>query len=80
MIRTVYRALKLTLFLYGLTTALLRSRWLTVVVALWQMLRRRRVRPVKPTATVVFVNASEPAIYRRRGVRKLRSLRKRSNV
>jgi hypothetical protein len=70
-IRALYRIFKWAMVLYGLWTALLRSRWMAIAVALWRILSRRRVRPVKPTAAVVFVDASEPAVYRRVGWRKL---------
>lgn len=77
-VRTLYRLIRTLLMLYGLWTALLRSRWLAVCIALWSLFRRDRVRPVVPTATIAFVNGSDPAIYRRIGWRKLKPKRLRS--
>jgi hypothetical protein len=70
-VRTTYRVIKLLMFVYGLWTAIMRGRWLAVGIGLWQILRKRCVRPVRPTANILFVNASEPAIYRRTGLRRL---------
>jgi hypothetical protein len=69
--RALYRIVKWAMVLYGLWTTLLRSRWIAVAMALWRLLCRNRIRAVKPAAAVVFVNGSEPAIYRRVGWRKL---------
>ena len=67
----IYRAIRLGLTLYGLWAAFLRGRWLTIVLAIWRLLRRRELRPVVATAELRFVDGSEPAIYRRAGWRKL---------
>lgn len=75
-VRTTYRLIKLWMFIYGLWTAILRGRWFAVGIGLWQILRKRRVRPIQPTANIMFVNASEPAIYRRTGLRRLFSSRR----
>lgn len=73
--KVIYRIVKVLLFVFGFSNALLRSRWLTVGLALWRLLGRNRVRPVYPSATVMFVDGSEPAIYRRLGLRKYLSRR-----
>lgn len=72
-LRFAYRAVRILLMVYGFWNALLKSRWWTVSVAIYRMLRRRRnVRNTKRVAAVQFVNGGEPAIYRRTGWRRLR--------
>lgn len=74
--RWTYRIIKAILVVYALWNAFLRSRWLTVGVMLWRVLRRRSVRNVPTAAVLQFVNAGEPAIYRRQGWRKIISGRR----
>ncbi|QSO53891.1 hypothetical protein JZ785_08880 [Alicyclobacillus curvatus] len=70
-IRMAYRVIRLFLTLYGAWQALTKSRSFAVAVALIRVLRRQRVRSVKRTAALKFVDGSEPAIYRREGWRRI---------
>ncbi|KPV45306.1 hypothetical protein [Alicyclobacillus ferrooxydans] len=70
-IRSMYRLVRFMLLIYGTVNAILKSRGFVVVMALLRMLMRRRVRSVRKTAALTFVDGGEPAIYRRQGWRKL---------
>lgn len=74
--RWTYRIVKAVLVVYALLNAFLRSRWFTVGFMLWRVLRRRPTLNVRKAAVIQFVNAGEPAIYRRRGLRKILSARR----
>lgn len=69
---SVYRVLRVLLFIYGVSNALLRSRWLRVALVVMRMLQKRRVRNVRRAAAIEFVDGSDAAIYRREGWRRIR--------
>jgi hypothetical protein len=71
MIRLLFRVVKVVATLYGFWSMLTRRRWLAVGFALWRFWRRRPARNPALRAQWMFVNAGEPAIYRRRGTRRL---------
>lgn len=75
MIRTAFRLFKTAVFIYGLWNAWKNSRWLTTAAALWRMLQKRPDQDTNRKAQMVFVSAMEPAIYQRKGWRKLSSKR-----
>ncbi|WP_029420636.1 hypothetical protein [Alicyclobacillus macrosporangiidus] len=74
-LRAVYRTAKWLLMLYGLWQAVLRSRWLTLAIALWRMLGGKPRRDAGRVAVITFADAGEPAVYRRLGWRSIRSRR-----
>lgn len=75
-IRWAYRVVKALIVMYALLSALLRSRWFTIGFMLWRVLRRKPIVNVRKAAVIQFANASEPAIYRRKGWRKIISSRR----
>ncbi|MCL6637365.1 MAG: hypothetical protein K6T26_05400 [Alicyclobacillus sp.] len=77
-LRATWRTIRILLMCYGLWCALLRSRWLTVVLALWRVLRGRPLREPRRAAVIAFCDAGEPAIYRRLGRRRIRTSRMRA--
>jgi hypothetical protein len=71
-LKMMYRLFQVFSMVYTLWRALQRGRWWAVGFALWKMLRNRGVdRDAKCVADITFVNAGEPAIYRRRGIRRI---------
>jgi hypothetical protein len=74
--RWTYRIVKAMVVIYALFNAFLRSRWFTVGFMLWRVLRRKPAVNARKAAVIQFVNAGEPAIYRRRGLRKILSTRR----
>jgi hypothetical protein len=74
-LRAMYRTAKWLLMLYGLWQAVLRSRWLTLAIALWRMLGGRPPRPAGRVAVIRFAEAGDPAVYRRLGWRSIRPRR-----
>jgi hypothetical protein len=75
MFRVIYRIIRSVIILYGLWNAFMRSRWVAVLFALWRVLKRKPGKDVRRVAAFEFMNAHEPAIYRRRGVRRVFPLR-----
>ncbi|MCL6515357.1 hypothetical protein [Alicyclobacillus sp.] len=72
-LRAAYRTVKWMLTLYGLWQAVLRSRWLTLTLALWRLLGGRPRRAADRVAVITFADGGEPAVYRRQGLRAIRS-------
>ena len=70
-IRLVIRLVRILAMVYALWKTLLNSRWVAVTVALYQLLRKRPRRNAKRVADFMFVHAGEPAIYERKGPRRL---------
>ncbi|MCL6548780.1 MAG: hypothetical protein K6T30_07700 [Alicyclobacillus sp.] len=71
LLRLMYRLFRLTAAVYGVWMALRRSRLLTLTGLVYELLRWRRVRDARRVAQFRVVTAGEPAIYRRRGWRRL---------
>lgn len=70
-LRRVFRLLRAVAVAYTLWRGLMRGRWLAAGFALWRILRRDPAASVSRAAAVEFLSADEPAIYRRKGWRKL---------
>ncbi|MBX5435601.1 MAG: hypothetical protein IRZ33_00115 [Alicyclobacillaceae bacterium] len=73
MLRLAFRLLRMAASVYGMWMAVRRSRLLALTGFLYELVRRRRVRDTGRVAQFRVVTAGEPAIYRRRGWRKLGS-------
>jgi hypothetical protein len=69
-IRCLYRLFKLFAMAFTLLETAKRSRPLLLGYALWRMSRRRPFMNPRRVAAIRFVGGDEPAIYRRRGLRK----------
>lgn len=74
------RIMKAMAVAYTIWRGLMRGRWLAAAFAIWRMLRRDRAEDVSKAAALTFLEAGEPAIYRRKGWRKLDSRARRTPV
>ncbi|MDQ0191241.1 hypothetical protein JI721_01175 [Alicyclobacillus cycloheptanicus] len=70
-IRLTIRVMKALAVAYTLWRGLMRGRWLAAGFALWRILQRDRQEDVSRRAAAAFLGAGDPAIYRRKGWRKL---------
>lgn len=75
-LRLAFRIVKWGFAVYAIRETFMASRWVAVIVALYRLLRKRPNRDAKKTADWMFINGGEPAVYGRRGFRKL-GIRKR---
>ncbi|MBX6352164.1 MAG: hypothetical protein IRZ10_02420 [Thermoflavifilum sp.] len=71
--RWLVRLIRGGITLYGYWSLFRNRRWLAMLVAAWRLWRRRPLRDARRRAQWLFVTAGEPAIYRRRGVRRIGS-------
>lgn len=76
LLRITFRTVKWIVALYALWDTLMASRWLALFIALYRLFRRKPRRNVATVANFRVANGGEPAIYERRGWRKL-SVRRR---
>lgn len=70
-IRIMFKIVKWAFAIYAMWDTIMASRWVAVTVALYRLLRGKPKRDVKKSADWMFVNGGEPAVYERRGWRKL---------
>lgn len=69
--RRLYRLVRAVAALYGIWVTFRKSRWLAVGLALWRLLQRKPARDARRMAAFTFIHAGEPAVYRRRGWRRV---------
>lgn len=70
-IRMVFRIAKWVFAVYAVWDTIMASRWVAVTIALVRLLRRKPQRDWRRTGDSMFLGGGEPAIYERRGWRKL---------
>ncbi|MCL6631710.1 MAG: hypothetical protein K6T63_03680 [Alicyclobacillus herbarius] len=70
-LKTLYRLFRWAAVIYTFLQTFKRSRMLLVAAMLWRLLRRIPWSSPRRTAMVRFVGGGEPAIYRRRGLRRM---------
>lgn len=67
-IRAIYRLFRVLAILYTVVRAVMSSRWLFILVALWRMFRRSKTR--QPLVSdIAFVDGADPVVYKRTGWR-----------
>jgi len=71
LLRIIFRTVKWMFALYALWETLLASRWIAIFLALYRLFRRKPRRAVATVANFMVSSGGEPAIYERRGWRKL---------
>lgn len=75
MMRLIVRVIRFAFLVYGVWSAWRKNRWLAAALAVWSMVRRRPRQNTDRKAEMMFVSALEPAIYQRKGWRKLSAKR-----
>ncbi|GGI97039.1 hypothetical protein GCM10010885_03280 [Alicyclobacillus cellulosilyticus] len=79
-LQVLFRVFRLVATVYGVWQMLSRGKWLRAAWAVLRHLRQAPDRDARRTAEFIAVSGGEPAIYRRRGWRRVGARRARAEV